>query len=182
MSVMKRPRVRLVAAALTLAGAGACSSSNATHTAITGTPSAEQGDRAWLMALHQANLAEIEAGELAKKKGATSAVRSVGGTLVTDHTASDAQVTRVAKDLGVTLPSSAAPSDAAAASRLGNETGAAFDQDFLATMTTGHEKLIARTRTEIGEGSEPQIKSLARDTLPVLKKHLSMVRKAAATG
>ena len=179
---MKRHPTRLTLATLALTGAAACAAAGATHTATTGTWATKGGDRGWLTAAHEANLAEIQAGELAKKKGGTAAVRAAGGVLVTDHVASDAQVTRVAKSLKLTLPSSAAPADAAAASRLGDETGAQFDHDFVSTMMTGHQKLIARTRTEISQGSTPQIKSLAQSTLPVLRKHLAMLRKAAPAG
>jgi putative membrane protein len=184
---MKRHLTTIAAATLALAGTAACpacSAGEATHSANTTTssPAVPKGDRAWLASVHQANLAEIEVGELARKKGGTPAVRAAGAMLVTDHTASDKQVAQVARDLNVTLPGSAAPADAATASRLGNESGGQFDHDFVAAMRTGHEKAIALTRTEIGKGSVPQVKTLARSTLPVLRKHLNMLRQAATTG
>ena len=49
-------------------------------------------------------------------------------------------------------------------------------------MRTGHQKVIALTQAEIAKGSVPQVKTLARNTLPVLRKHLNMLRQAAATG
>lgn len=180
---MKRHSSRLTVATLALTAAAACSAGgSAVHAANTGAPSTAGGDQTWLAALHQANLAEIQAGELAKKKGTTAAVRSVGAMLVTDHVASDDQVTRVAKSLKITLPSSAAPADAAAAGRLANESGGQFDHDFVSTMMTGHQKLIAKTQTELAQGTEPQVKNLAQSTLPVLRKHLAALRKAAPTG
>jgi predicted outer membrane protein len=171
-----------MAAALTLMGAVACSSGTAAHTAAAGSPSADGGDQAWLAAVHQANLAEIRAGELARSKGGTAAVRNAGAMLVTDHVASDNQVTRVAKSLKLTLPKSVAPADAEAASRLGNETGAAFDHDFVSTMMTGHQKLIAKTQSELSKGTVPQIRQLAQTTLPVLQKHLATLRQAVPAG
>jgi predicted outer membrane protein len=179
---MKRHPTRLTLVTLALTGAAACAAGSATHTASTGTLSTTGGDRAWLAAVHQANLAEVQVGELAKKKGGTAAIRAAGAILVTDHVASDTQVTRVAKSLKLTLPSSAAPADAAAASRLGDEAGAQFDHDFVSTMMTGHQKLIAETQTEISQGSTPQIKNLAQSTLPVLRKHLAVLQKAAPAG
>jgi putative membrane protein len=179
---MKRHPTRLTLATLALTGAAACAAGSATHAASTGTPSPSDGDRTWLAGAHQANLAEVQVGELAKKKGGTAAVRAAGAMLVTDHTASDTQVAHVAKGLKMTLPSSAAPADAAAASRLGDEAGAQFDHDFVSTMMTGHQKVIAQTQTEISQGSTPQIKNLAQSTLPVLRKHLTMLQKAAPAG
>lgn len=109
-------------------------------------------------------------------------MRAAGAMLVTDHVAADDQVTRVARSLGMTLPSEAAPADAAAASRLGDEAGAKFDDDFTATMMAGHQTLIAATQDEIARGSVPQITELARGTLPVLRQHLATLRRSAATG
>jgi putative membrane protein len=180
--MMKRQLSALVAAVL-LTGAGACSSSRAEHLAGSGpTPSASSRDRAWLAEAHQANLAETQVGELARKKGGSAAVRAAGAMLVTDHVAADAQVTRVARSMGVTLPSAATPADAAAARRLGDEAGGRFDRDFTATMATGHQKVIADTQAEIDQGSDEQVKNLAQTTLPVLRKHLDTLRRAAATG
>lgn len=129
-----------------------------------------------------ARLADLRPGEPAKKKGGSAAVRAAEAMLVTGHVASDTQVTRVARSLGITLPSAAAPADAAAASRLGDEAGAKFDDDFTATMTVGHQTLITATQDEIARGSVPQITGLARGTLPVLRKHLATLKQAAATG
>lgn len=172
----------LVIAAAVVAGAGACSTGTAAHTASESTPSPSSRDRTWLTGIHQANLAEVEVGELAKKKGGSAAVRAAGAMLVTDHTASDTEVTRVAKSLRVTLPSAATAADAAAASRLADEAGVQFDQDFVATMITGHQKAIADTQAEIGQGSAEPVRSLARSTLPTLRKHVTTLRKAASTG
>lgn len=157
-------------------------SAMATATASTESQRPSAQDRAWLADIHQVNLAEVQAGELARKKGATAAVRSAGEMLAADHGRLDDEVTRVAGDMDVTLPKTAAPADKAAASRLENESGRKFDQDFLATMITGHEKAIRKTEQEISQGSSPQVVALARKAMPDLKKHLSTLRKAETSG
>lgn len=143
-------------------------------------PSAQ--DRAWLAAAHQANLAEVRAGELARKKGTTAAVRSAGERMVADHSRLDGEVTRVADELGVSLPKTAAPADKAAATRLANESGSRFDQDFLATMITGHQKLIGETQRQLSQGSSPQVIALARKAMPDLTEHLNDLRRAQTPG
>ena len=174
--------VRGVIVTLALAGTGACASGAATHTASTTVPGVSSRDRTWLAAVHQANLAEVQVGEMAKKKGGSAAVRAAGAMLVTDHMASDDQVTRVASALKIKLPTSAAAADAATADRLADEAGAQFDNDFVSSMVTGHQKVITATQAEIAQGSVPQVKGLAQATLPILRKHLAVLRKAAATG
>lgn len=135
-------------------------------------------DRAWLTFIHQVNLAEMRAGELAQQKGGTAAVRSAGKMLVADHEALDAKVTKVARDLGITLPATAPPDQQALAKKLENESGGRFDRDFLSNMITGHRQAIATTQDEVAQGSAPDVKALARAALPDLNKHLSTLRKA----
>jgi predicted outer membrane protein len=49
-------------------------------------------------------------------------------------------------------------------------------------MTTGHQKMIAATETEIQRGSSPLVVSLAQQALPELEKHLRTVRAVAGSG
>lgn len=162
------------------AGASSPVSVSPSATAPSQRPSAQ--DRAWLRFIHQVNLAEVTAGELAEKKGGTAAVRSAGKTLATDHEALDAKVTKVAGGLGVTLPKTAPPDEEALAKKLEKESGSRFDQDFLSNMITGHRQAIAKTQTEIAQGSAPRVKDLAQMALPDLKKHLSVLRNAQRSG
>jgi putative membrane protein len=46
-------------------------------------------------------------------------------------------------------------------------------------MMTGHEVMIAATRREIAHGSSPEVVELAKQALPMLLKHLTMMRAAA---
>ncbi|MEV0403848.1 DUF4142 domain-containing protein [Actinoallomurus sp. NPDC050550] len=176
----------IVTTAVTVTAAPAFGAGAARPTSVTAAPTSRAPvsaqDRAWLREAHQANLAEIDAGGLAQKKGTTPAVRSAGRMLVTDHTAFDGKVTRLAERLGVSLPKTPTPEDAAAADRLQKESGKAFDQDFLSTMASGHQKVIADTRTQVSQGSSPRVIALAKKALPELRKHLAMVRKAETSG
>jgi putative membrane protein len=185
------PLAALVASAGTACSSGAAKPAVPTVSPTSGSPTmgspTAQGrpsaqDRTWLSGIHQANLAEVEAGGLAAKKGATSAVRSIGRMLSTDHTQFDDKVTNAARRLGVSLPTAAAPSDAAAAQRMRGESGRTFDRDFLSTMISGHEKAIANTRTQISQGSSPEAVALAKEALPHLRHHLAALRKAQSSG
>lgn len=173
------------ATVLVLAVSSGCAY-RASGAAVTGPASPSPGvsgrDRAWLITAHQTNLAEVQAGELAERKGTTAAVRAAGRMLVTDHTQLDKKVVAVAHAVGVSLPEAAAPEDAAAASRFADESGAAFDHDFTSTLITGHQEVIAATQTEIGKGLAPQVTRLARQSLPTLRKHLATLRKASSSG
>jgi predicted outer membrane protein len=61
-------------------------------------------DAQFLEQAHQANLAEINAGQLAQNPGHSQTVQSIGETLITDHAMLDGATQRTAAALDVTLP------------------------------------------------------------------------------
>jgi putative membrane protein len=62
---------------------------------------------------------------------------------------------------------------------LQNASGtSAFDSAYLSGQKTAHLKAIKVFETEISTGSNPQLKTFATTTLPILKMHLAMVEAA----
>lgn len=139
-------------------------------------------DRAWLGAMHQANLSDVQLGRLAERKGATAAVRHAGSMLAADHTAFDQKVTGVASGVGVELPRTERPEQLVLAQRLQKESAGKFDHAFVTAMVAEHKKAIAATGEEIRTGSSPAVTGLAHAALPELRHHLSMLRKASPVG
>ena len=138
-------------------------------------------DRSWIGQAHQANMAEMQVGQLAELDGGSKAIRSAGAMLSRDHQALDSKLIRVAKQLKLALPTSPTVPQTVTADQLTKESGQRFDQDFTASMLTAHQSMIAATRYEIAHGSAVAVVSLARQALPVLIKHLQMMRAAAAS-
>jgi putative membrane protein len=172
--------IRLTSVAIccaALAAVTACGTTNAVRpAAASSTIHASRTDRIWVRQAHQANLAEIQVGELAESDGGTKAVKSAGTVLARDHQALDKSLIPVAQKLTVGLPTSPSVTQTETADRLSKENGRKFDQDFAASMVTAHEIMIALTRQEIAHGSAPAVVRLARQALPVLVKHLKMMR------
>jgi putative membrane protein len=127
-------------------------------------------------------MAEIAAGQFAQATGTVAAIRSTGGMLVRDHTAFDAMLVHVATELKVSLVTSLTVQQTEIGDRLSAENGPGFDHDFTASMMSGHQTMIAATGAEILHGSSPRVTALARQALPVLEKHLRMLRAVAGAG
>lgn len=183
---MTRHPYAFAAVTILLAASTACRTGTGRHAAVnagvpdgdaTGTVSAQ--DRAWLAAVHQANLTDVRSGQSARKKGGSRAIRRAGAMIVDDHTRLDADVTRVAGHLGVELPRTLSAGSLAVIQRLDHEAEGRFDRDFVATGIAGHRGLIAETVAEVHSGSSPEVKRLASAALPGLRKHLTMLEKAS---
>jgi putative membrane protein len=140
------------------------------------------GDRAWLVMIHQDDLADVKYGRLAERKGTTAAVRHAGSMLAADHRALDQKVIRVAGDVDVELPKTERAEQVTLVQRLNKEAGSRFDRDFVAAMVEDHEKAIDRTEEQVRSGSSPEVTALARTALPGLRKHLGMLRRASPVG
>lgn len=179
------------AAALTaLAVLGGCGSSHSAAHVNAGTaPSSASPDRSaaglssrdrnWLAEIHQADLAEEQAGTLAAQKASSGAVRSAGAMMASQHAAFDEKIIGTAGRLHVTLPDYLTLSDSQAADRLATEMGSVYDHDFTATMMTSHQQVISDTRNEISHGTAPVVTGLARQALPMLRQHLAALQSAA---
>jgi putative membrane protein len=172
----------LLLTALGACGAGGGGRQVAVTVPVSSGAPVSSGDRAWLAAIHQADLADVQHGRLAERKGATAAVRHAGSMLAADHTAFDQKVTGVAGGLGVELPRTERPEQLVLAQRLQKESGSRFDHDFVAAMVEEHKKAIAAAGEEVRYGSSPDVTALARTALPALREHLSMLRKASPVG
>jgi putative membrane protein len=137
-------------------------------------------DRAWLVFAHQTDLAEVAAGDLAAHGGHTESVRNAGRMLVQEHRALDAKLQPLAQQLGVNLPDRPNAQQKAEMQRFRRESGMEFDRTWAHIEGDGHVLAIELTVKETLQGSSLQVKQLAAAALPVLKKHLEVLRQASA--
>ena len=128
----------------------------------------------------EGDTSEIGMGSMAEKKAASPAVRDLGHTLVTDHTASRAKARTVAKAMHVDVPTSPSPDGAKVADRLSKLNGPGFDREWLKAAVSDHKHDIAEYKKEAEHGSGAA-QAHARETLPVLQKHLDAAEAAQKT-
>lgn len=157
--------------------------------AFTGTPTAalaagqvapSEQDKAYLVAAHQANLAEINSGQLARLKGTSASIRDLASKIVTDHLSLDEALIPVANTLGVTLP--AEPNDAQKVSAAELESmaaGADFDKHWVSTELAAHTAQINQGQSEISGGFEASVIKLAQDSAAVLALHHAALLRAS---
>lgn len=138
-------------------------------------------DEQFLRQAHQGNLAEIAAGKVAQAKGANADVRSIGDTLVTDHTRLDTAVKQTARSLRVSLPSKPTSRDKAMLERVAALSDSAFDRAWVAAMIEGHRMALELGKQELRTGTSPEVKALAESSAPVIQRHLSLLLAAQKT-
>jgi putative membrane protein len=134
-------------------------------------------DEMLVMRAHQGNLAEIAAGQDARKHATTDCVKRAGAVLVRDHSKLDADLRALAGALGVTLPGSpSAEQKKALAAVRAKAGGPAYDAAWLASQDAAHRKTLALIDQELTAGTNAEVKAAARAARPVVAMHLDMVR------
>jgi putative membrane protein len=129
-------------------------------------------DTQYLQTIHQVNLFEIEAGNLAQQQASDQQVKDLGAMFVTDHTQLDQTVQSTASSLGVTLPDSPSSEQQAVLNQLKGLQGSEFDTQWVTAQLTAHNQALQATETEIAQGSESSVTQLAQTALPVLQAHI----------
>ncbi len=134
-----------------------------------------------LRRIHQINLTEIAAGDLAQNKGHSASTRNYGEMLVTDHSKAEEKVKQLAKqekiNLNETTPNAVEAQKEvgeALVAELRKTTGSNFDRTFVQRMDTAHSEAIASLEKAQTQLQGTPTASLIRELLPQLRKHEHM--------
>jgi putative membrane protein len=129
--------------------------------------------------LAQGGMTEVEAGKLAQTKATTPGVKEFAEMLVKDHTAANEKVKSLAAARKFKLPSAPSAAQQDMMKTLHARSGAHFDQAYLAAQVKAHEETVAMLKSEIASGQDAETKSLARELLPTVEKHLKEAYRLA---
>jgi putative membrane protein len=131
----------------------------------------------------QANLGapfQVDSGRLAETKGTSTAIRSYAHLMVTSHIPVVDALNVILKRKNIT------PSDTllhgaydAMLSTLEADRRAAFDRDYVNGQVEYQKGNAALFEQEIQNGSDPDLKEFARQTLPKIVDHLHRAEKLA---
>jgi putative membrane protein len=125
------------------------------------------------------NLAEIQAGQMALTKGSSPEVKQLAQAMVADHSSAADQLSQIAQQNGLNLPTQPTAAQRADAQHLSTLNGPQFDEAFARHEVEDHQKVIAQFQAEVKSGRDPALKSFAQQTLPALQKHLRLAQAAS---
>jgi putative membrane protein len=126
-------------------------------------------------------LAEVQFGQLAEQKAQNADVKQFGQRMVTDHSKVNDKLKQVASQKNVNLPTALEGSERREYDKLQKLSGAKFDQEYMKTMVSDHEKDIKAFQKEAKSAKDPDVKSFADSTLPTLQQHLQQAKSAEAS-
>jgi putative membrane protein len=119
-------------------------------------------------------MAEVELGRLAQQNAQNDDVKQFGARMVQDHTTANQQLMMILAATDVTAPTQLDEKHRKAFEKLSKMRGAEFDRAYMREMVEDHDKTVKKFRQQATQGSNPDLKEFAQNTLPVLEQHQKM--------
>jgi putative membrane protein len=139
-------------------------------------------DRQFVMQATAAGLAEVNLGNLAAKQAQNRDVKKFAVRMVKDHTKANQQLDKLADRLRIAPAQAMDAAHQAAADKLAQMNGAAFDRAFMRQIVKDHEQAVSLFEAEAKHGQDKGLQDFASKALPKLKEHLKMARDLAGEG
>jgi len=165
----------------------ATSSSSASTMADTSTPPATAGsthlahhDRAFIEKAVKCGLKEVAVSQAVTGRLSNPQLRDFANNMVTDHTAANNELMRLAASKGVVLPSEKDDTMTAKLTEKWSDKSGNVDKKYLSEMIDDHEDAV-KLFEKAAKSDDADIASFAQKTLPTLQHHLSMAKELKKT-
>jgi putative membrane protein len=133
-------------------------------------------DRKFVKDAALGGMTEVELGKLATEKASSDAVKQFGQKMIDDHSKANDELKQAAAQAGINVPDSLDSKHQSRVDKLAKLSGPDFDKAYLKDELKDHQQDVREFESEAQNGSDPNVKSFASRTLPVLQGHLSMVK------
>jgi putative membrane protein len=134
-----------------------------------------EADADFLVAVAEINQEEINLGKLAQDKGSMTDVKELGKMMETAHTKAYADLSALAMKKSISLPEAKTEDVNEAYKKMSEKkSGKDFDKEYCDMMVDGHKKAIDKFEKASTDSVDPDIKMMATNMLPDLRKHLEM--------
>lgn len=126
-------------------------------------------------------LTEVELGKLAAQKASNDAVKQFGQRMVDDHSKANDQLKQIASKSNIEVPAALDSKHQSRIDKLAKLSGPAFDKAYVKDQLKDHERDVDDFKSEAQNGSDPNVKQFAMQTLPTLQEHLNAVKDLKKT-
>lgn len=120
---------------------------------------------------------EVELGRYAQQNAKNPRVRNFGAMMVRDHTKANDELKALLTQKNITIPATMDDKHHDKMTDIQKKTGADFDKDYMSEMVDDHDKDVDRFKKFAENGTDPELKSFAGKTLPVLLMHQDSAKK-----
>jgi putative membrane protein len=137
-------------------------------------------DRLFVHLMAAGGMAEVEAAKLASSKAA-GPVQGFANRMLQDHGPANEQLSRIAQQNQVPMPSRPDPDHRAMQEQLQALSGPAFERAYLQGQIVDHQKTAQLLQWEIAMGQDANLQRYAAATLPTVLQHLQTLQHLHAS-
>lgn len=127
----------------------------------------------------QNGIAEVNMAKLGTQKAQDPEVKEFAQKLVADHSKLNDEVKELASKKGIALATEVDSKHQQMIDHLSSLSGAEFDKAFAMHMAKGHKKSIANFKKASTNNDDTEVRTFAKNALPILEEHLRMAQKWA---
>lgn len=129
-----------------------------------------------------AGAAEVEMGKLGAEKATDAQVKAFAQKMVTDHTKANKELLAAAKAKGLEVPSEPGLIHKGMKEKFEHQSADQdFNHDFMEQMVRDHKSAVELFQTAANDTTlDPDLRALAKKTLPTLEQHLADAQKLEA--
>ncbi|MFD2144133.1 DUF4142 domain-containing protein [Mucilaginibacter antarcticus] len=120
-------------------------------------------------------LAEIEIGNLAKRRGKDKRIKNLGAMMVKDLTKGHGRLAALAQSKKIVLADTLDTIDRLTIDSLSAKSGKAFDQAYLSKIKTDYQKALALFQATSKRAFDPHIKQFAAKNILTIQRHLDLI-------
>jgi putative membrane protein len=143
----------------------------------TSTAQLSSGDQSFVKEAALGGLEEVQLGRLATEKASNADVKQFGQRMVDDHGKANEQLSTIAQQKNVQVPTELTGKAKADYDRLSKLSGEQFDRAYMQMMVQDHRKDVAEFRKQSTSAKDSDVKSFASQTLPTLEEHLKLAEQ-----
>lgn len=123
---------------------------------------------------------EIQAGEIAQKKGQSADVKAFGKMMVTEHTALSNEMKPLVTAAGKTLPTGLDERRKGLIDNLNAASAAEFDAVYLSQQEAAHSEALTLMQGYADNGDDAALKAAAGKAVPKIQAHFDRVKQLQA--
>lgn len=135
----------------------------------------EKVDAEFIVDAANGGMTEIQLGKMAMQKGISKQVKNFGAMMVKDHSKINDMVKAIAVTKNISIPKMPGAKEQKIISKLTAKTGKDFDKAYINDMIEDHKDDIKAFQTAAKKCLDPDVKSFAAKTIPILQEHLDAI-------
>src|SRR5262245_7404722 len=134
-------------------------------------------DNEFVMKVASSGMAEVAIGKLGQEKARSADIKKFAERVVTDHSKANEELTRLARDAGITVPDRPSADHEQHVKHFSGGATKDFDKEFVNHMVQSHTGGVDLFTKASKELKNEKLRGFAEKTLPTLREHLAIAKR-----